>query len=218
MIQSGSISADSLRHCRPENKNQSSLMLALAFVACVSVPMTVSAEPAPNPLCAGCHNEDGNSVVPDFPKIAGLDAAYITKQIADFKKFKRVSEIMGPMATQIADSEVEAIAAYYSKQKRTPGEVTDKNLAAQGQLIYTDGIVNSAVPACAGCHGEKGEGTDKFPRLASQHAGYLNTQLLNFKNDVRNNDAKKVMRAIAQRMTEQEIKAAAEFITSLKGE
>jgi cytochrome c553 len=193
-------------------------MLVLAVVACVSVPMTVQAEPAPNPLCAGCHNEDGNSVVPDFPKIAGLDAAYITKQITDFKKFKRVSEIMGPMATQIADSEVDAIAAYYSKQKRTPGEVTDKNLAAQGQLIYTDGIVNSAVPACGGCHGEKGEGADKFPRLAGQHVGYLNTQLLNFKNDVRNNDAKKVMRAIAQRMTEQEIKAAAEFITSLKGE
>jgi cytochrome c553 len=193
-------------------------MLALAFLVCVSAPMTVQAEAAPNPLCAGCHNEDGNSVVPDFPKIAGLDAAYITKQIGDFKKFKRVSEIMGPMATQIADSEVDAIAAYYSKQKRTPGEVTDKNLAAQGQLIYTDGIVNSAVPACSGCHGEKGEGADKFPRLAGQHAGYLNTQLLNFKNDVRNNDAKKVMRAIAQRMTEQEIKAAAEFITSLKGE
>lgn len=218
MIRIASSLVDGLRHSLLGSINNSTLVLILAFVACVSVPMTVRAEAAPNPLCAGCHNEDGNSVVPDFPKIAGLDAAYITKQIADFKKFKRVSEIMGPMATQIADSEVEALAAFYSKQKRTPGEVTDKNLAAQGQLIYSDGLVNNAVPACGGCHGEKGEGADKFPRLAGQHAAYLNTQLLNFKNDVRNNDAKKVMRAIAQRMTEQEIKAASEYITSLKGE
>jgi cytochrome c553 len=218
MTRIGNTKADVLRHCRQGSGKISFALVMLAFATCAVLPLSAKAEAAPNPLCAGCHNEDGNSVVPDFPKIAGLDAGYITKQIVDFKKFKRVSEIMGPMATQIADSEVDAIAAYYSKQKRTPGEVTDKNLAAQGQLIYTDGIVNSAVPACSGCHGEKGEGADKFPRLASQHAGYLSTQLLNFKNDVRNNDAKKVMRAIAQRMTEQEIKAAAEFITSLKGE
>lgn len=218
MRRSGSFFSEYLRCWRRGVEKTASVLMGLTFVLSVSVPATVLAEGAPNPLCTGCHNEDGNSVVPDFPKIAGLDAAYITKQISDFKKFKRVSEIMGPMATQIADSEVEAIAAYYSKQKRTPGEVVDKNLAAQGQLTYTDGIVNSAVPACSGCHGEKGEGADKFPRLAGQHAGYLTTQLLNFKNDVRNNDAKKVMRAIAQRMTEQEIKAVSEYITSLKGE
>jgi len=218
MTHIGSTSADSLQRCRVEQKKMSSVLIALAFIASVSVPLLVHAEGAPNPLCAGCHSEDGNSVMPEFPKIAGLDAAYITKQITDFKKFKRVSEIMGPMATQIQDSEVDALAAYFSKQKRTPGVVTDKNLAAQGQIIYTDGLVNSAVPACSGCHGEKGEGTDKFPRLAGQHTVYLNTQLLNFKNDVRNNDAKKVMRAITQRMSEQEMKAAAEYITSLKGE
>jgi cytochrome c553 len=218
MTEPGNISAYSFRTRQVEQHNKSSIVPVLLFLAAALVSPAVHAEGAPNPLCAGCHNEDGNSAVPEFPKIAGLDAAYITKQITDFKKFKRVSEIMGPMATQIADSEVEALAAYFSKQKRTPGEVTDKNLAAQGQLIYTDGIVNSAVPACGGCHGEKGEGTDKFPRLAGQHTVYLNAQLLNFKNDVRNNDAKKVMRAIAQRMSEQEMKAASEYITSLKGE
>jgi cytochrome c553 len=74
------------------------------------------------------------------------------------------------------------------------------------------------VPACGGCHGEKGEGTDKFPRLAGQHAAYLTVQMLNFKNVVRNNDARGVMRAITLRMTEDEMKAAAEYITSLKGE
>ena len=122
------------------------------------------------------------------------------------------------MANQIPDKDIEMLAAYFSKQKRTTGTVTDTKLAAQGQQIYDDGIISSAVPACAGCHGEKGEGTDKFPRLAGQHTVYLITQMNNFKNLVRNNDSRKVMRAITLRMTEQDMKAAAEYITSLKGE
>jgi cytochrome c553 len=218
MTQLGSTSAGSLQHRRTGRNFKSSLIMVLAILASVSMPLAARAEGAPNPLCAGCHNEDGNSAVPDFPKIAGLDAAYITKQITDFKKYKRVSEVMGPMAAQIQDSEIPTLAAYFSKQKRTPGVVTDANLAAKGRQIYEEGILATAVPACGGCHGEKGEGTDKFPRLAGQHAAYMVLQMNNFKNVVRNNDARGVMRAITLRMTEDEMKAAAEYITSLKGE
>ena len=194
------------------------MFLLLALVATLTLPFAVQAEEVPNTLCTGCHNEDGNSTAPEFPKLAGLDPAYITKQITDFKKYKRVSEIMGPMAAQIPDADIPKLAAYFSKQKRTTGVVTDAKLASQGQQIYDDGIVSSAVPACSGCHGEKGEGTDNFPRLAGQHTVYVMTQLNNFKNIVRNNDARKVMRAITSRMTEEDMKAAAEYITSLKGE
>lgn len=218
MIETGRASAQILRPNRVGSGSKSALILALAFLTTASLPFEVRAEDPPSPVCTACHNEDGNSVVPDYPKIAGFDAAYFAKQIVDFKKFKRISEIMGPMATQIADSEIQTLAAYYGKQKRSPGVVTDQNLAAKGQMIYVDGIVDSAVPACGGCHGEKGEGADNFPRLAGQHATYTNTQLMNFKNQVRNNDAKKVMRAIAMRMTEQDMRAVSEYITSLKGE
>ncbi|MDO8988544.1 MAG: c-type cytochrome [Sideroxyarcus sp.] len=218
MIETGKVSAQILRPRRAGSGNNATLILALAFLASALLPLAVRAEDPPNPVCTACHNEDGNSVVPDYPKIAGLDVAYFTKQIADFKKFKRVSEIMGPIATQIADSEIELLAAYYSKQKRISGVVTDQNLAAKGLMIYAEGIVDNAVPACGGCHGEKGEGANNFPRLAGQHASYTNTQLLNFKNQVRNNDARKVMRAIAMRMTEQDMQAVSEYITSLKGE
>ena len=221
MTQYGRTVAESMQHRRPDHQIMSRLLPLLALVATLSVPLAVKAEEVPNTLCTGCHNEDGNSTAPEFPKLAGLDSAYITKQITDFKKYKRVSEIMGPMAAQIPDADVPKLAAYFSKQKRTTGTVgvvTDARLVSLGQQIYDDGIVNSAVPACAGCHGEKGEGTDLFPRLAGQHTVYILTQLNNFKNIVRNNDAKKVMRAIASRMTDQEMKAAAEYITSIKGE
>jgi cytochrome c553 len=218
MFQYEVVLSGNCRHRWIERNIDTFLLCMLTVLMFQFMPFRAHAEGAPNPLCAGCHMEDGNSVTPEFPKIAGLDAAYITKQISDFKKFKRVSEIMGPMATQISDSEVEILAAFYSRQMRTSGVVTDKNLAAQGQQIYTDGIVNSAVPACFGCHGERGEGTDKFPRLAGQHAAYLNIQMKNFKNIARNNDTRGVMRAIAMRMTDQEIQAVSEYITGLKGE
>ena len=203
MIQSGRILADSSQYRRPVHQNKSSLLMLLALTATLLAPLTVKAEDLPNTLCTGCHNEDGNSTVPEFPKLAGLDPVYITKQINDFKKYKRVSEIMGPMAAQIPDADVPKLAAYFSKQKRTTGTtgiVIDSKLASQGQQIYDDGIVSSAVPACSGCHGEKGEGTELFPRLAGQHTVYLMTQMNNFKNIVRNNDVKKVMRAITSRI------------------
>lgn len=221
MTQYGRTLANSSQHRFSDHQRKFGLLLLLTLLVCILMPFAVKAEDAPNALCIGCHNEDGNSAVPEFPKIAGLDPLYITKQINDFKKYKRVSEIMGPMAAQIPDEDVPKLAAYFSKQKRTTGtaEVAiDVKLASLGQQIYDDGIVSSAVPACSGCHGEKGEGTDLFPRLAGQHTTYLITQMSNFKNIVRNNDAKKVMRAVTSRMTEQEMKAVAEYVTSLKGE
>jgi cytochrome c553 len=218
MTQYGQNKAGSFRFRRPEHQKQSFFSVMLVFMVSIMLPLAAQAEGEPNALCTGCHNEDGNSVTPEFPKLAGLDAVYIAKQIKDFKNDKRVSEIMGPMANQIPDKDIGLLASYFSKQKRSVGIVTDQQLAAQGQQIYDDGIVSSAVPACSGCHGEKGEGTDKFPRLAGQHTVYLITQMNNFKNAVRNNDPRKVMRAITMRMTEQDMKAAAEYITRLKGE
>lgn len=218
MTQYGHAPADSLRYRSPEHQKKSFLLIILVFLTSVLMPLAVQAEGEPNALCTGCHTEDGNSVTPEFPKLAGLDAIYIAKQIKDFKKDKRVSEIIGPMANQIPDADIGFLAGYFSKQKRTTGVVTDSKLAAQGQQIFDDGIVSNAVPACSGCHGEKGEGTDKFPRLAGQHTVYLITQMNNFKNGLRNNDSRKVMRAITSRMTDQDMKAVAEYITSLKGE
>lgn len=218
MTQYGQTKADGSRDRSPEYQKLSYLPVILAFLASILLPIASHAEGEPNALCTGCHNEDGNSTTPEFPKLAGLDAIYIAKQIKDFKNDKRISEIMGPMANQIPEKDIGFLASYFSKQKRTTGVVTDSKLAAQGQQIFDDGILSSAVPACSGCHGEKGEGTEKFPRLAGQHTVYLIAQMNNFKNAVRNNDARKVMRAITLRMTDQEIMAAAEYITSLKGE
>ena len=191
-------------------------LLLCALLAGVLASPVVQAEDAPNPLCAGCHNPDGNSTNPEYPKIADLDAPYIVKQIRDFKSSKRISEIMGPIAAQIADGEIETLAAYYSKQKRTPGTVADPSLAAQGQLIYDQGVDSTAVPACAGCHEKDGGGSKKFPRIAGQHTAYLISQMKNFRSGIRNNEPR--MRSVVRRLTDQEIVAVAEYVAGLKGD
>ncbi len=71
------------------------------------------------------------------------------------------------------------------------------------------------VPACASCHGESGQGTTTLPRLAGQHASYIERQLKLFDKRERTND-NAVMHAVASRLTELEAKAVASYVSGLK--
>jgi len=167
-------------------------------------------------LCGGCHNPDGNSIIPENPKLAGLDEKYIARQLADFKAGTRQSPVMGSIIPMVDEKEFKSLAAYFSKQTRSGGVAADAKLAAQGKEIFNEGITGSAVPACAGCHGEDGSGSDKFPRLNGQNSVYVVNQLLSFKSGARTNDSKGLMRSVAKRMNEKEIDAVAEYVTTLK--
>ncbi len=168
-------------------------------------------------LCGGCHNPDGNSVIPENPNLSGLDAEYMVQQLRDFKSGTRKSPVMGSIIPLVDEKEFETLAAFFHKQKPKPGGAVDAKLAAQGKEIYDEGIVGSAVPACSGCHNEDGSGTEKYPRIAGQHSAYVIQQLLSFKSGERANDVKAVMRAVAKRMNEKEIRAVAEYVVTLKG-
>ncbi len=168
-------------------------------------------------LCAGCHNPDGNSAIPENPNLSGLDAEYMVQQLQDFKSGARKSPVMSSIIPMVDVKEFSALADFFSKQKPKPGGKVDARLAAQGKEIYDEGIVGSAVPACSGCHNEDGSGTEKYPRIAGQHSAYVIQQLMNFKSGERANDIKAVMRAVAKRMNEKEIRAVAEYVVTLKG-
>lgn len=188
------------------------LMMPLAAQATPPTPLTERLQ-----LCAGCHHPDGNSVIPENPKLSGLDAEYIARQLHDFKSGNRKSPVMASIIPMVDVKEFAALADFFHKQKPTPGGNVDAKLAAQGREIYDEGIVGSAVPACSGCHNEDGSGTEKYPRIAGQHSTYVIQQLLSFKSGERANDSKAVMRAVAKRMTEKEIRAVAEYVVTLKG-
>lgn len=167
-------------------------------------------------LCASCHNPDGNSIIPENPKLSGLDVDYITRQLKDFKSGNRHSNVMVNIIPLVDEKEYKSLAVFFSIQKRTNGTSADETLVAKGKLIFNDGILGSAVPACAGCHNEDGSGSAKYPRLTGQNTPYVIQQLLDFKNGVRTNDAKAAMRAVAKRMNEDEIIAVAHYVSTLK--
>lgn len=165
-------------------------------------------------LCSGCHNPDGNSVIPDYPKLAGIDAAYLTRQLKDIKSGDRKSPIMSGIVAMVDEKEFSALAEFFSEQKPKPPEGVDPKTVAAGKDIYDEGITASAVPACAGCHNEDGSGTEKYPRLAGQHEPYVVQQLLNLKSGERANG--NAMTAVAKRLTEDQMRLVAKYIASLK--
>lgn len=193
--------------------------LTLAATGAVVMAPHASAETLAERLevCSGCHGLDGNSPVPDYPKLAGLDQEYIVKQLGDFKAGRRASMIMSSMVATIEPSEFAALGKHFAEQKRKAAPPDDAKLAADGKTIFDDGIVGSAVPACAGCHNDDGSGSDKYPRLARQYPAYIAAQMKAFKSGERANDARDAMKAVAKRMTDKEIEAVAQYIATLTG-
>lgn len=179
----------------------------------------VAAPQAVTQLCATCHGPDGNGTTPpnpDFPKLAGEQPEYLGKQLKDFKSGKRKNEIMNAMVASLTPEDIQAIANYYSAQKPSVGTVKAPDLLPAGKKMHLDGNVESGVPACAGCHEANASGYKQFPRLAGQHSAYIYQQLKKFQTGERDNDKGLSMQSVAAKMSEAEMLAVAEYLTSLK--
>ena len=177
--------------------------------------------------CAACHGEDGNSVVPTFPKLAGQNEAYLIKQIQDIRDKRRPVATMIGQVDHLNDQQIADIAAYYASQVQSPGQAEDKMLAL-GARIYRAGVSETGVAACAACHGARGSGNGPagWPRLAGQHKEYIADQLRKWRTGAENtleenpngrtNDGDaRYMRDVAYRMSDNEIDAVANFIAGL---
>jgi cytochrome c553 len=175
-----------------------------------------------NQVCAACHAGDGNSSVPANPKLAGQFSEYLEKQLTNFKpeggkKAERESPVMGGMVANLSPKDMRDVAAYFASQKLKPETAKDKTLALQGEKIYRGGNLATGVAACAGCHGPAGAGIpSEFPRIAGQFSAYVEAQLKAFKAGARGNDPNAMMRTIARRMSDDEIKAVAEYVSGLR--
>lgn len=166
--------------------------------------------------CESCHGTGGNSIDHATPKLAQQVPQYLVKQLQDFKSGARKSPIMSTMAAMLQDQAMQDVAAYFSQQKMSSDNVGDKALAEQGGKIYSGGVAAASVPACASCHGPKAVGVaPAYPRLAGQHAQYLVAQLQNFKSGTRANDKNQVMRDIASKLTDGQMKAVADYLAGL---
>lgn len=173
-------------------------------------------------MCAGCHGGDGNSPAATFPRLAGQYEGYIVKQLRDFQKGIRANnDTMAGMAAMVATvQDAKDIAAYFSRQKmaKKPLEPIDKKLAAKGEKLYKDGNPRTGVYGCINCHGPRGKGKAKhisqFPVIGGQHRDYIIKQLKDFKEGRRTNDPGGMMADIAKRLTEDEMRAVAEYLAA----
>lgn len=163
--------------------------------------------------CFLCHGAQGESTSEIFPRLAGQHAEYVAKQLAAFKSGQRKSTAMAEMVAKLTPDEMLALGKYYEKMSLPREEAKDPQLAAMGRYIYHNGNKFSGVPACASCHGTAAEGTASLPRLATQFSGYIHTQLKSFNKRERTND-NAVMHVVAQKMTELEMAAVAEYVSS----
>lgn len=167
-------------------------------------------------VCAGCHGADGNGGAdPLWPRLAGQDADYIAKQLADFKAGVRKDPIMSGMAAPLSAADMKNLGAYFASLKARPGAARDAQLAKQGEKVYRGGNAKMGVSACMSCHGPSGHGIPpRFPKVSGQNTPYTQKQLLAFKSGTRTNDGETMTR-IAFRMSEQEIKAVSEYMAGL---
>lgn len=166
-------------------------------------------------ICAACHGATGNSVAGANPSLAGQLEIYLYKQLKDFKSGERKNAIMQGMVTGLSDEDMKNVSAYFSVQTPTPNEASNKALVGRGEQIYRQGIASNGTPACMACHGAQGAGVNtQYPRLGSQQAEYVLTQLKDYKAGVVRNHT--IMSDIANRLSDEDMAAVAEYISGLR--
>ncbi len=196
------------------------LLLSMFFVSAVlAADGNIEAGSTKTETCVACHGMDGNSVAPLWPKLSGQHESYLVKQLTEYRKGEqgnRYEPSMYGMAVNLSDQDILDLAAYYASLKQSPG----KTLAAflePGAQIYRGGIPEKGITACIACHGPKGRGNDLagFPRVSGQNVDYSVGQLQAFKEKRRSNDMNAIMQDIAKKMSDDDMKAVAEYMSGL---
>lgn len=195
-----------------------------AFAANTMPEGDVASGEAQAATCSACHGQDGNSMVPSFPKLAGLGERYLYEQMVAIRDGVRVVAQMAGQVDNKSDQELADLAAYYDSLERSGGQ-TDPDLVDLGEKVYRAGVAERNVAACTACHGPHGQGNDPagYPGLAGQHAEYIEAQLKAYQTgyerpgEGRYTDGEaKVMRSNAFGLSDLEIKAVASYIAGLQ--
>ena len=199
------------------NKWVVALSAALALGHGAVMAGDAAAGKAKSAMCAACHGADGNSTNPIWPVLAGQHEGYIAKQLADFKAHNRTDPTMMGMAAPMSETDMANLAAYFSSQTPKGGAAAPDAVAA-GEKVYRTGSAKDATAACIACHGPTGAGNPaaKYPRLAGQHATYIEKALKDFRSGTRANDLNGMMRGVASKLSDDEIKAVAQYVQGLK--
>jgi cytochrome c553 len=161
--------------------------------------------------CFSCHGFEGEGD-DRTPRLAGLDAGYIAKQLADYSVQTRPDDVMTPIASRMSDGDRRAVARYYAAMAAPAPRAPASALA-----LYHNGDRARGIRRCVACHGAEGGGEGAaIPAIAGQPAAYTAEQLRRWKRSARRNDARDVMGSAARGMTEEEIDAMAAYLEQMR--
>jgi cytochrome c553 len=179
-------------------------------------------------VCTACHGVNGNSTNPEWPNLAGQNAAYIREQLAMFKAKKRNNPIMAPIIEPLTEQDFADIAEFFAAQTPAGGEA-DPSYWKAGEALYKSGDVARNIPACTACHGPAGQGNagSGYPALRAQHSVYTVKQLQDYLTKNRYRDASDantvyttrnsaMMTTIAARLSPEDIRNLASYLQGLR--
>jgi len=169
--------------------------------------------------CGSCHGAQGEGMdAGGFPRLAGQAAAYVSKQLQDFRSGSRTNPVMQPIAQALAEEEIAALAPAIAAMPNPLPPLVGRDAVptSPGERLALRGAWERNIPECVSCHGPSGAGVGaSFPRLAGQGAQYLGNTLRAWRDGSRNNDPQQLMVKVAKAMTEEEITAVAEYFSSI---
>lgn len=195
-----------------------SVTLILLLIAPISFSMAgdVEAGKSKSIVCSACHGQDGNSINPLWPSLAGQHKQYTIHTLRAYQNGTRVDAVMQAQVMALTEQDIEDIAAYYNAQTMQKKDY-DYGLAKKGESLYRGGNAATGVAACIACHGPTGRGNPGagYPSLAGQHAGYTKDALKDYTNTERKAGLNDMMQSLATRLTAEEIEAVSEYIQAL---
>jgi cytochrome c553 len=160
---------------------------------------------------------DGNSLIPNYPSLAGQVPGYIADQLQLYKSGERISPEMIGQVVLLEEQDMADLDAYYASLVPRANAISteDEALALEGERIYKGGFADRNIAACMGCHGPGGHGIPKlYPRVSAQQRDYLKNQLLTFKSGERTGYMN-IMADVAFSLSEDQIEALAIYMSGL---
>lgn len=158
--------------------------------------------------CVTCHGARGEGNGFDAPRLAGLPAGYLQKQMEDYAAGLRAHALMRDVARFLDSDERMQVASYYAAlpPHALPPATADA-VAPATPALYAS--------ACQQCHGVAGVGSVNGPPLNAQPAFYLAQQLQDWQVSKRRNDGNHVMLKVAQQLKAEEVRQLSLYLAQI---
>ena len=182
--------------------------------------------------CFACHGENGTSVAPIFPRLAGQRVDYLYHRLLTFKRASAKDPYyskspMTAMVVPLSEGDMRNLAAFFASQEPQPAVPTPLPASPEkGERLFRTGDPARGVPPCQGCHGVGARGTavDKgpylvYPVLRGQYSPYLVSRLTNFRmGQPHDSTSDFIMSNVARTLDDDSVQAIAAWLSSLPPE